>query len=106
MKIYRDDCLSALCRLDGWTCVFARIVSIEPLEVEDDTSRLLLCNIVEDVLSEDVHCGDYCYILLNTTVRPIQCTRITTVPLEIAPLAYYQLKLARDLEKWQFSMEF
>ncbi|VDK81564.1 unnamed protein product [Litomosoides sigmodontis] len=105
MKVYRDDCLSALCRLDGWTCVFARIVSVAPLEVEDDISRLLLSNISEDVFFEDIRYGDYCYLLLDTTVRPIQCTRITVVPVEIAPLAQYQLKLARDLEKFATDME-
>ncbi|CAG9538920.1 unnamed protein product [Cercopithifilaria johnstoni] len=104
MKVYRDDCLSALCRLDGWTCVFARIVSVEPLEVEDGTSRLLLSSIAQDVLFEDVRCGDYCYLLLDTTIRPIQCIRITVVPVEIAPLAHYQLKLVRDLEEGQFSV--
>lgn len=104
MKVYRDDCSSALCRLGGWTCVFARIVSVEPLEVEDGTSRLLLSSIAEDVLIEDIHCDDYCYLLLDTTVRPIRCTRITVVPVEIAPLAQYQLELVRNLEKGQFSV--
>lgn len=103
MKIYRDDCLSALCRSDGWTCVFARVISLAPLEVEDNTSRLLLSNISEEVFFKDISYGDYCYLLLDTTVRPIKCTRITIVPVEIAPLAQYQLKLARDLE--EFDME-
>ncbi|VDM21702.1 unnamed protein product [Wuchereria bancrofti] len=104
MKLYRDDCSSALCRLDGWTCVFARVVSTEPLEVEDAAGRLLLSRIAEDVSTEDVHSDDYCYLLLDTTVRPIRCTRITVVPVEIAPLAHYQLKLVRDLEEKQFSL--
>uniref|UniRef100_A0A0R3RR80 Tudor domain-containing protein n=1 Tax=Elaeophora elaphi TaxID=1147741 RepID=A0A0R3RR80_9BILA len=106
MKVHRDDCLSALCRMDGWTCVFARIVSVEPLEVEDDTSRLLLRNVAEDVVLEDVHCDDYCYLLLDTTVRPIQCVRITIVPFQIAPLAQYQLRLVRDLEERECNMQF
>ncbi|KAM3725489.1 RecQ-mediated genome instability protein [Dirofilaria immitis] len=105
MKLYRDDCSSALCRSDGWTCVFARIVSVEPLEVEDVTNRLLLSSIAEDVTIENVQCNDYCYLLLDTTVRPIRCTRITVVPVEIAPLAQYQLKLARDMEKRQFTAQ-
>lgn len=104
MKLYRDDCSSALCRLDGWTCVFARIISAEPLEVEDGTGRLLLNRIAEDISIEDVHSNDYCYLLLDTTVRPIRCIRITVVPVEIAPLAHYQLKLVRDLEEKQFSL--
>ncbi|EFO24642.1 hypothetical protein LOAG_03849 [Loa loa] len=106
MKVYRDDCSSALCRLDGWTCVFARIVSVEPLEVEDGTSRLLLSSIAEDIPIEDIHRDDYCYLLLDTTVRPIRCTRITVVPVEIGTLAQYQLKLVRDLDEGQFSLQF
>lgn len=105
MKVYRDDCSSALCRSDGWTCVFARIVSVEPLEVEDRTSRLLLSSIAEDISIENIHCDDYCYLLLDTTVRPIRCTRITVVPAEIVPLAQYQLKLVRDLEERQCSLQ-
>uniref|UniRef100_A0A915PFY8 DUF7930 domain-containing protein n=1 Tax=Setaria digitata TaxID=48799 RepID=A0A915PFY8_9BILA len=96
MKLYRDDCLSALCRSDGWTCVFARILSVEPLEVDDGISRLLL-SCTADVIG-DVQCDDYCYLLLDTTVRPIRCMRVTVVPAEIAPLAEYQLKYVRDLE--------
>lgn len=101
MKLYRDDCSSVSCRLSGWTCVFARIVSIKPLEVEDETGRLSLKPVDDNLLTGDIRCNDYCYLLLDTTARPITCIRITVVPAQIAPLAQYQLKHARYLEAEQ-----
>ncbi|VDN04523.1 unnamed protein product [Thelazia callipaeda] len=98
MKLYRDDCSSALNRVDGFTCVFAKILSVIPLEVEDKTSKLYLGRVNENVSVEDVFPGDYCYLLLDATVRPIRCIRLTIVPEYIQKFAEYQLRRARALK--------
>ncbi|VDN27135.1 unnamed protein product [Gongylonema pulchrum] len=97
MKLFRDDCASAQCRSDGFTCVFAQIVSVKPLEVKDETGSLVL-DVPEEseVFLRDAQCGEYCYVLLDTSKRPMQCIRLTTQLPEVAHLAQYQLQKFRN----------
>ena len=92
IRLRRDDCESARQRSDGLSCVFAKIVSLNPFEIEDSTGRITF---------ENVPCGvyelmDYGYFLLDTTVRPMRCVRLTVVPVEVAPVAACQLEISRN----------
>lgn len=91
MKLCRDDCSTVHSREFGLSCVFARVTSLFPFTIADENDGLHL-----DMQSpfDDVECGDYCYFLLDPSVRPIKCIRITIVPPEMAPIAKYQLMLA------------
>ncbi|VDK76183.1 unnamed protein product [Anisakis simplex] len=73
-------------------CVFARIISVNPLEIEDKSGRILLG------VSPTKHCkiGDYCYVLIDTCSLPPRCTRLTVVPESLKTVAEYQLQLARN----------
>uniref|UniRef100_A0A183DCW3 KTSC domain-containing protein n=1 Tax=Gongylonema pulchrum TaxID=637853 RepID=A0A183DCW3_9BILA len=70
-----NDCASAQCRTDGFTCVFVQIVSVKPLKVKDETGSLVL-NLPKEseVFLRDVQYGGYCYVLLDTSKRPIRLT--------------------------------
>uniref|UniRef100_A0A915C659 Uncharacterized protein n=1 Tax=Parascaris univalens TaxID=6257 RepID=A0A915C659_PARUN len=88
----REHCMGVLTRFNYLCCIFARIVSVNPLEVEDFSGQI---NLGE---APTKHCkvGDYCYLLVDTCVVPPRCIRLTVVPEYLKPIAEYQLQLARD----------
>ncbi|KHN73010.1 hypothetical protein Tcan_11289 [Toxocara canis] len=87
----REDCMGVLSRFNYMCCVFARILSTNPLQVEDSSGQI---NLGE---SPTRHCkvGDYCYLLVDTCFIPPRCVRLTVVPGCLKPVAQYQLQLAR-----------
>ncbi|MFH4976356.1 hypothetical protein AB6A40_003065 [Gnathostoma spinigerum] len=89
--IRRDDCKSVLAREDGLSCVCAKVVSLSPLEISDSVGSLQLTG----QPSGDVDVNDLCYFLLDPSVRPIRCERMTPIPNEMLPVANYQLSLFR-----------
>lgn len=88
----REHCMGVLSRFNYLCCIFARIVSVSPLEVEDFSGQI---NLGE---APTKHCkvGDYCYLLVDTCFVPPRCVRLTVVPEYLKPVAEYQLQLARS----------
>lgn len=98
MRFYRDDCSSLKDRSSGQSTVFARIVSLNPDVLEDNSGRLEvnLPSSRKGVLKVN----DYAYFVFDCSQLPTAvCTRVTPALEEIYPVAQYQLQLAREREQ-------
>ena len=88
MQVFRETCESLKRRESGISVVCAKIIQLDPFIVADSTGQASFEMKKEFKFS----INDCAYFLLEFKDGKPYCRRMTIVPEDIFPVAYYQIK--------------